>query len=224
VQRARIDLGYTTVTAPVSGRIGRSAVTEGAYVQAAQATLLATVQQLDPVYVDLSQSSAELMRLRRDLAEGRLQSAGRGQAKVKLVLEDGREYAQPGALQFADVTVDPTTGSVALRALFPNPRAELLPGMFVRARLDEGVNPAALLVPQQAVSRDQKGQPTALFVNAERKVERRRLVADRTVGDAWLVTDGVKPGDQVIVDGLQKVRPGAEVAPVPAGTQKQAAR
>jgi membrane fusion protein (multidrug efflux system) len=224
LQRARIDLGYTTVTAPVAGRIGRSAVTEGAYVQAAQATLLATVQQLDPVYVDLTQSATEVLRLRRDLAEGRLQSAGTGKAKVRLVLEDGREYGEPGALQFADVTVDPGTGSVALRALFPNPRAVLLPGMFVRARLDEGVNPQALLVPQQAVTRDQKGLPTALFVNAEKKVERRQLVTDRTVGDAWLVTDGVKPGDQVIVDGLQKVRPGAEVVPVPAGAAKQAAR
>jgi membrane fusion protein (multidrug efflux system) len=223
VQSARINLGYTTVTSPVSGRIGRSAVTEGAYVQQAQATLLATVQQLDPIYVDLTQSSAEALRLRRELAEGKLQSAGQGKAKVKLVLEDGREYEEPGALQFADVTVDPGTGSIALRALFPNPRGELLPGMFVRARLAEGVNPQALLVPQQGVTRDQKGLPTALVVNAERKVERRTLVTDRAVGDAWLVTAGIAPGDQVIVDGLQKVRPGALVTPVPASA-KQAAR
>lgn len=224
VETARINVGYTAVKAPVSGRIGRSAVTEGAYVQQAQATLLATVQQLDPLYVDLAQSSTEVLRLRRDLAEGRLQSAGRGQAKVRLVFEDGREYGPPGALQFADVTVDAGTGSISLRAVFPNPRGELLPGMFVRARLDEGVSPQALLVPQQGVTRDQKGQPTALVVNAEKKVERRQLVTERAVGDAWLVTSGLKPGEQVIVEGLQKVRPGAEVSPVPAGGPKQAAR
>jgi membrane fusion protein (multidrug efflux system) len=224
VQVAQINLGYTTVTSPVSGRIGRSAVTEGAYVQAGQATLLATVQQLDPVYVDVAQSTAELLKLRRDLEAGKLQSAGAGRAKVRLVTEDGREYAVDGTLQFADVTVDPSTGSVALRALFPNPRGELLPGMFVRARLAEGVNPQALLVPQVAVTRDQKGLPVALVVNAERKVERRQLVTDRAVGDAWLVTSGVQPGDQVIVEGLQKVRPGAVVNPVPAASPKQAAR
>jgi membrane fusion protein, multidrug efflux system len=224
-QTARINLGYTTVTSPVSGRIGRSAVTEGAYVQAGQATLLATVQQLDPVYVDLTQSTSEVMKLRRDLESGKLQSAGNGRAKVRLVTEDGREYGQEGALQFADVTVDPSTGSIALRALFPNPKGELLPGMFVRARLDEGVNPQALLVPQTGVTRDQKGLPTALVVNSEKKVERRQLVTDRAVGDAWLVTAGVKPGEQVIVEGLQKVRPGALVNPVPAtGGAKQAAR
>ncbi|MFL5272463.1 MAG: efflux RND transporter periplasmic adaptor subunit [Anaeromyxobacteraceae bacterium] len=224
LQTARINIGYTTVTAPVSGRIGRSAVTEGAYVQAAQATLLATVQQLDPVYVDLTQSSAEVLKLRRDLAEGKLQSAGKGSAKVKLVLEDGREYGVPGALQFADVTVDPSTGSIALRALFPNPQKDLLPGMFVRARLEEGVNPEALLVPQQGVTRDQKGLPTALVVNAQGKVERRQLTTDRAVGDAWLVTAGVKAGDQVIVEGVQKVRPGADVKAVPASAPKQASR
>jgi len=226
VETAQINLGYTTVTSPVSGRIGRSAVTEGAYVQAGQATLLATVQQLDPVYVDVTQASADVLRLRRDLEEGKVQSAGKGQAKVKLVLEDGREYGLAGTLQFADVTVDPTTGSIALRALFPNPKKDLLPGMFVRARLEEGVSPDALLVPQQAVSRDQKGQPFALIVNAEKKVERRQIVTDRAVGDAWLVQSGLKRGEQVIVDGLQKVRPGADVKPVPAGAAapKQAAR
>jgi membrane fusion protein (multidrug efflux system) len=224
VQAARINLGYTTVVAPVSGRIGRSAVTEGAYVQQAQATLLATVQQLDRMYVDLQQSSVEALRLRRDLESGRLQGAGRGQAKAKLVLDDGREYGLEGALQFADVSVDPSTGSIALRALFPNPRGELLPGMFVRARLEEGVNPQALLVPQAAVTRDQKGQPSALVVNAERKVERRQVVTERAVGDAWLVTSGLAAGDEVIVEGLQKVRPGAEVKPVPAAAAKQAAR
>jgi membrane fusion protein, multidrug efflux system len=224
LETARINLGYTKVTSPVSGRIGRSAVTEGAYVMASQATLLATVQQLDPVYVDLTQSSVEVLQLRRQLAEGKLQGAGKDRARVKLVFEDGREYGAAGALQFADVTVDPTTGSIALRALFPNPKKELLPGMFVRARLEQGVAPDALLVPQQAVTRDQKGQPTALVANAQNKVERRVLVTDRAVGDAWLVTDGVKAGDRVIVEGLQKVRPGAEVTAVPASSVKQAAR
>ncbi|ABC80294.1 efflux RND transporter periplasmic adaptor subunit [Anaeromyxobacter dehalogenans] len=221
VDAARINLGYTTVTSPVGGRIGRSEVTEGAYVQAAQATLLATVQQLDPVYVDVTQSSAELLRMRRDLEAGKLQSAGAGKAKVALTTEDGREYGLPGTLQFADVTVDPGTGSVALRAIFPNPRAELLPGTYVRARLAEGVNPQALLVPQRAVARNNKGEPTALVV-AGGKVELRNLVTERVIGDAWLVTSGVKPGEQVIVEGLQKVRPGAPVNPVPAGGAKQA--
>ncbi len=222
VAAARINLGYTTVTSPVKGRIGRSEVTEGAYVQAAQATLLATVQQLDQVYVDVTQSSAELLRLRRDLESGKLQSAGEGRAKVTLLSEDGREYGLPGALQFADVTVDPGTGSVGLRAIFPNPRAELLPGTYVRARLAEGVNPQAMLVPQRGVTRNNKGEPTALVVSAG-KVELRTLATERVVGDAWLVTSGVQAGDQVIVEGLQKVRPGAPVTAVPAEAAAQAA-
>jgi membrane fusion protein (multidrug efflux system) len=213
---ARINLGYTTVTAPVSGRIGRAAVTEGAYVQASQATLLATVQQIDPMYVDLTQSADEVLRLRRDVEAGRLQGGGKGQARVQLVTDEGRAYPQPGTLQFTDVTVDPGTGSITLRALFPNPKGELLPGMFVRARFVEAVNPSALLVPQVAVTRDQKGLPVALVVNAENKVERRQLAADRTVGSAWLVTDGIRPGERVIVEGIQKVRPGSVVRPVPA--------
>ena len=219
-QTARINLGYTTVTAPVSGRIGRSAVTEGAYVQAAQATLLATVQQINPMYVDLSQSADEVLRLRRDMESGKLQGSDKGQARVRLVTDDGREYPITGTLQFAEVTVDPGTGSIALRALFPNPRGELLPGMFVRARLEEGVSPRALLVPQVGVTRDQKGLPVAMVVNAEKKVERRQLVTERAVGNAWLVTDGIRPGDQVIVEGLQKVRPGTLVNPVPVAAPK----
>jgi membrane fusion protein (multidrug efflux system) len=217
---ARINFGFTTVTAPVSGRIGRSAVTEGAYAQASQATLLATIQQIDPMYVDLSQSADEVLRLKRDLQSGKLQGAGKGQARVLLLTDDGREYAHAGTLQFTDVTVDPGTGSIVLRALFPNPKGELLPGMFVRARLDEGVNPAALLVPQVGVTRDQKGLPVALVVTAEKKVERRQIVTDRAVGTAWLVTDGIKPGEQVIVEGVQKVRPGSLVNPVPASGAK----
>jgi membrane fusion protein (multidrug efflux system) len=219
-QAARINLGYTTVTTPVSGRIGRSAVTEGAYAQASQATLLATVQQIDPIHVDLSQSADEVLRLRRDLESGKLEGAGKGKARVRLVTDDGREYAHAGTLQFTDVTVDPGTGSIVLRALFANPKGELLPGMFVRARLDEGVKPNALLVPQVGVTRDQKGLPVALVVNAEKKVERRQIVTDRAVGNAWLVTDGIQPGEQVIVEGVQKVRPGALVNPVPASGSK----
>jgi len=221
-QLARLNLSYTAVTSPVSGRIGRSMVTEGAYVQASQATLLATVQQLDPIYVDVTQSASEALALRRDVESGKLQGAGQGaaQARVKLVTDDGREYAQPGTLQFTDVSVDPGTGSILLRVLFPNPRGELLPGMFVRARLEQAVDPQGLLVPQVGVTRDQKGLPVALVVNAEQKVERRQLVADRTVGDAWLVSEGVKAGERVIVEGLQKVRPGALVNAVPAGGTK----
>ncbi len=219
-QTARINFGFTTVTAPVSGRIGRSAVTEGAYAQASQATLLVTIQQIDPMYVDLAQSADDALRLKRDLETGKLQGAGKGQARVLLVTDDGREYAHAGTLQFAGVTVDPGTGSITLRAIFPNPRGELLPGMFVRARLDEGVDPAALLVPQVGVTRDQKGLPVALVVNAEKKVERRQLVTDRAVGTAWLVTEGIQPGDQVIVEGVQKVRPGVLVNPVPASGSK----
>lgn len=212
VKTARITVGYTKVTAPISGRIGRSEVTEGAFVQQTAATLMATIQQLDPIYVDLTQSTAELLRLRR-AADGSVKA---GPTAVTLLLEDGRVYGEPGTLQFADVTVDESTGSITLRALFPNPRGELLPGMFVRARLEEGTVPQALLVPQRAVSRDPKGQAFALVVNAEKKVERRPLVTERVVGDAWLVTEGLAAGEQVIVDGLQKVRPGVEVNPTPA--------
>jgi membrane fusion protein, multidrug efflux system len=215
---ARINLEYTTVTAPIAGRIGRSDVTEGAYVQAAQATLLATVQQLDPVYVDLTWSSTEVMRVRRAIESGQLVTEG-GKAKVTIVLEDGRDYGERGTLQFADVSVDPTTGSVALRAIVPNAKAELLPGMFVRARLDEGTKPDALLVPQRAVTRDPTGKAVALVVDKAGKVERRILETDRAVGDAWLITSGIAAGEQVIVEGLQKARPGATVKAVPAKTE-----
>ena len=222
VRAAEINVGYTTVTSPLSGRIGRSAVTEGAFVQQSQATLLATVQQLDPVYVDLTQSSVEALRLRRAQAEGKLKSAGKEQGNVRLVLEDGREYPVAGSLQFTDVTVDPSTGSIALRALFPNPRGELLPGMFVRARLEEGVSPNALLVPQQGVTRDLKGLPTALVVNAEQKAERRQITTERAVGDAWVVTAGLQAGDRVIVEGLQRVQPGVAVKATPAASAPRA--
>jgi len=190
-------------------------VTEGAYVQQSSATLMAVVQQLDPLYVDLTWSSSEVLRLRRDIDSGKLESAG-GQAAVRIVLEDGSVYGEPGKLQFADVTVDQSTGSIALRALVPNPKAALMPGMFVRARIEEGTAPNAMLVPQRGVTRDPGGRATALVVGAENKVERRTLVTERELGDAWVVTDGLRPGEQVIVEGLQKVRPGAVVVPVPA--------
>lgn len=215
VQTAKINLEYTTVESPISGRIGRSQVTEGAYVQQASATLLATVQQIDKVYVDVTQSAAELQRLRRELDSDRLRAPDEA-TPVTLLLEDGSPYAEAGTLQFTDVTVEATTASVTLRAVFPNPRGELLPGMFVRARIEQGVDPAALLVPQRAVTRDQRGQATALVVGADEKVERRQLVTDRVVDGAWLVTGGLQTGDRVIVDGLQKVRPGVQVTAVPA--------
>jgi membrane fusion protein, multidrug efflux system len=215
---ARINLQYTNVNAPLSGRIGRAEVTEGAYVQQSSATLLATIQQLDPMYVDLTWSSAEALRLRRQIDSGKLKNQD-GKTNVKLLLEDGREYAVAGTMQFADVTVEPTTGSITLRALFANPRRELLPGMFVRARVEEGTLPDSLLVPQRGVTRNQTGDATALVVNAQNKVERRQFKTGRAIGDAWLVSEGLNAGDRVIVEGLQKVRPGAVVVATPAKVQ-----
>jgi membrane fusion protein (multidrug efflux system) len=218
VESAAIDLSYTTVTAPVSGRIGRSSVTEGAFVQQSQATLLATVQQLDPIYVDLKQSSTEWLRLKDEIARGGLQDASAAEADVALVMENNRDYAAPGRLQFSDITVDPGTGSIALRAIFPNPRHDLLPGMFVRARLVEGVNPSALLVPQAAVSRSSRGEATVFVVNAQSQAELRPITTARSVGSAWLVTSGLAAGDRVIVEGLQRLRPGMPVTAGPAGS------
>lgn len=217
VRAAQIDLAYTEISAPIAGRIGRSEVTEGAYVQRTAATLMATIQQLDSVYVDITQSSTELLRLRRALEAERLQR-GAEAARLTLILEDGHEYEHTGTLQFADITVDESTGAVSLRAVFPNPDGVLLPGMFVRARVEQGTNPRALLVPQRGVTRDPKGQAIALVVNAASTVERRELVAERSVGNAWLVSDGLVAGDRVIVDGVQKVRPGDQVEVVPAAT------
>ena len=208
VRNARINQGYCRVTAPISGRIGRSNVTEGALVTAYQPTVLATIQQLDPIYVDIPQSTTELLRLRRHLKEGLLNQDGNDRNEVTLIQEDDEVYPRQGTLQFRDVTVDPTTGSVILRAIFPNPENTLLPGMFVRAVLQEGVNPEALLVPQQAVSRDPKGTPRVLVVDAENKVQQRMLSLDRAIGDKWLVTSGLTPGERVIVEGMLRVRPG----------------
>ncbi|MEI9895040.1 MAG: efflux RND transporter periplasmic adaptor subunit [Chthoniobacter sp.] len=216
VQTARINLDYTKVTSPVAGRIGISQVTEGAYVQASAANLLATVQQLDHVYVDVTQPSSDLLRLKRDLASGRLKGDETGKARVKLIHENGDIYPEEGTLEVSDVTVNATTNSVTVRAVFPNPRGDLLPGLFVRARLEEGSSPDAILVPQLAVSRNSKGEPTTLVVGANSTVELRVLQTPRAVGNQWLVTSGLKAGDQVIVDNLQRIRPGAPVKVAPA--------
>jgi len=215
VESARINLGYTKITAPISGRIGRSAVTDGAIVTAYQPVPLASIQQLDPIYVDVPQSTAELLRLQRRLEDGRLTHDGTNQKNVQLIQEDGTVYAFEGTLRFRDVTVDPTTGSVILRMVFPNPNGVLLPGMFVRTILKEGVKEEAMLVPQQAVSRDPKGNPVALTVDASGNAEQRMLVVDRAIGDKWLVTSGLAPGDRVIVEGIQRVRPGVPVKEIP---------
>ncbi|EEG8357522.1 multidrug efflux RND transporter periplasmic adaptor subunit AcrA [Salmonella enterica subsp. enterica] len=210
VETARINLAYTKVTSPISGRIGKSSVTEGALVQNGQASALATVQQLDPIYVDVTQSSNDFLRLKQELANGSLKQEN-GKAKVDLVTSDGIKFPQSGTLEFSDVTVDQTTGSITLRAIFPNPDHTLLPGMFVRARLQEGTKPTALLVPQQGVTRTPRGDATVLVVGADNRVETRQIVASQAIGDKWLVTDGLKAGDRVVVSGLQKVRPGAQV-------------
>ncbi|WP_415377157.1 multidrug efflux RND transporter periplasmic adaptor subunit AcrA [Klebsiella michiganensis] len=210
VETARINLAYTKVTSPISGRIGKSAVTEGALVQNGQTTALATVQQLDPIYVDVTQSSNDFLRLKQELANGKLQQEN-GKAKVELVTNDGLKYPQNGTLEFSDVTVDQTTGSITLRAIFPNPDHTLLPGMFVRARLEEGVTPDALLVPQQGVTRTPRGDASAMVVGEGDKVEVRQITATQAIGDKWLVTEGLKTGDRVIITGLQKVRPGVQV-------------
>jgi len=215
VETARINLAYTRVTAPIFGRIGRSAVTEGALATAHQPLALATIQQLDPIYVDVPQSTAELLRLKGSLKAGHLDRNGTNRKKVRLVLEDGTTYPKEGTLQFQDVTVDPTTGSVILRAVFPNPQGVLLPGMFARAVVKEGVNRQAILIPQQSVSRDRKGDTSVLIVDAGDKVQPRMIEIDRAIGDKWLVSSGLSAGDRVIVEGLQRVRPGASVKIVP---------
>ncbi|MCU5771981.1 efflux RND transporter periplasmic adaptor subunit [Erwiniaceae bacterium BAC15a-03b] len=212
VETARINLAYTKVTSPISGRIGKSSVTEGALVQSAQTTALATVQQLDPIYVDVTQSSDEFLRLRQELESGKLKQDD-GKASVTLLMQDGSAYARTGTLEFSDVTVDETTGSITLRAMFPNPDQRLLPGMFVRARLDEGTNPTALLVPQQAVTRTPTGEATAMVIGQDNKVEVRKLTAEQAIGDKWLVSAGLKDGDKVIVTGIQRAKPGAQVTP-----------
>ncbi len=214
VESARINLSYTPIKAPISGRIGRSNITVGAMLTAYQPTSLAVIQQLDPIYVDVAQANADLLRLRRSLESGHLKNGG-GQKKVRLLLEDGTPYARQGTLQFRDVTADPTTGSVTLRLVFANPDLVLLPGTFVRAVVEEGVREEAILVPQQGVSRDPKGNPIALVVDDSNKVGLRPLELDRAMGDRWLVNKGLGPGDRVIVEGTERLRPGATVRAVP---------
>lgn len=210
MESARINLAYTKVTSPIDGRIGKSSVTEGALVTNGQSTVLATVQQLDPIYVDVTQSSGEFMRLKQTSLQ-----KGENASSVELIMENGQPYPLKGTLQFSDVTVDESTGSITLRALFPNPQHMLLPGMFVRARIDEGTQPDAILVPQQGVTRTPRGNATVLVVNDKNQVETRTIVAPQAIGDRWLVTKGLKNGERVIVSGLQKVRPGVTVVAMP---------
>ncbi|MBB3118889.1 efflux RND transporter periplasmic adaptor subunit [Pseudoduganella violacea] len=217
LETARINLSYTTVAAPISGRIARSSVTPGALVTAGQPNALTTVQQLDPIYVDVTQSSEELLRLKKQMDSGNLKKEG-SQPRVTLILADGSKYAEAGKLQFSEVSVDPGTGNVTLRALFPNPKHDLLPGMFVRAVLENGVDEKAIAVPMQGITRNQRGEATALVLNKEGKVEQRVLATGGTFGDKWLVKTGLAAGDRVIVEGVQKVQPGA-----PATIAKKAA-
>ena len=220
IEQARINLTYTRVYAPISGRIGRSAVTPGALVTAGQATPLATITRLDPIYVDITESATTLLRLRQELKDGKLQSPAAGQAKVDLILEDGTRYPQPGRLQFSEVNVDQATGTVVLRALFPNPDKLLLPGLYVRAELQEGSD-KAIVVPQQAVSHNPHGDPTVLVVGPDGAAALRTIVTSRALGDKWVVTSGLADGDRVIVDNLQKVKPGTPVQPAAAADAGQ---
>lgn len=217
VESARINLAYTKVLSPISGRIGKSSVTEGALVTNGQANALATVQQLDPIYVDVTQSSNDFMHLKQASLQ-----RGEGASSVQLLMENGQPYPIKGTLQFSDVTVDESTGSITLRAVFPNPDHLLLPGMFVRARIDEGMQPDAILIPQQGVTRTPRGEATVLIVNDKNQVESRAIVASQAIGDSWLVTEGLKNGERVIVSGLQKVRPGATVVATPDATANKA--
>jgi len=220
VEAARINLGYTRVTAPISGRIGRSTVTDGALVTAYQPMALATIQQLDPIYVDVTQSSAELLRLKRNFDTGKLSANEGNGRKVRLVLEDGTPYPMEGKLQFRDVTVDPTTGSYTLRIVVPNPENLLLPGMFVRAVVQEGVAEQAILAPQQGVSRTPKGDPIALVVDESGTVQQRMLTLNRAIGDKWLISSGLSAGERVIVEGMLNVRPGVVVKAVSLDSRK----
>jgi len=213
-QTASLNLGYATVTAPISGRIGRAQVTEGALVGQGEATPLATIQQLDPIYVNLTQSSSELLRLRQAMAAGKLKTVGHDQASVSLVTEDGAAYPQTGKLLFSDLAVDQSSGAITLRAEFPNPNRFLLPGMYVRARLEQAVNESAITVPQQAVMRDNNGA-SVMLVGPDGKVVPRPIQTGSVQGEKWIVTEGLKQGDVVIVEGLQKIKPGAPVKTVP---------
>lgn len=216
LEKAQIDLKYTKVLAPISGRIGRSSVTEGALVNSGQAQELAVIQQIDPIYVDVTQSANDMLRLRRELDSGQLEQADDSAAQVSLKLQDNSLYPHQGTLEFSEVSVDSSTGSVTLRAVFPNPDGLLLPGMFVQASLVTGVNNHAILAPQQGISRNPKGEAIAMIANSNNEVEVRTLKAERTSGNFWLVTEGLQAGDRVITEGLQFIRPGARIDPYPA--------
>ncbi len=222
---ASINLGYTDVTSPITGRIGKPLVTEGALVEGTSATQMATVQQLDPIYIDFNQSTTDLAALRRAFASGKLQQVGKDAARATVVLEDGSEYPHPGKLLFTGITVDPTTGQVNLRAEVPNPDNVLLPGMYVRVKLEQGVDDKALLVPQQALQRTPDGAQSLMLVNKENKVEQVPVTTGGAVKTNWIVTSGLKAGDTVVVEGFQKIRPGAPVqaSPWKAGGQSGAA-
>jgi len=221
LETARINLAYTTVTAPIAGRIGRSLVTTGALVKASQDNPLATIQQLDPIYIDFTQSSVERLKLMQELGRGQIKQGGSDEAKVQLLLEDGSTYPEEGTLKFSDVTVDPSTGSVTLRALFPNPRHLLLPGMFVQGIVQEGIREQGILIPQQGVTRNPAGEATVMVVGAEDKVEPRVIKVDRTIGTDWLVNEGLQPGDRVMMEGFQRARPGSQVKVVPFGAEQE---
>ncbi|MEE3923534.1 efflux RND transporter periplasmic adaptor subunit [Pseudomonas viridiflava] len=223
VESSRINLACTQVNAPITGRIGKSGITPGALVTANQTSTMATIQQLDPIYVDVTQPSAALLRLKKSLSNGEIQKSGATAAKVRLKLEDGSLYPLEGTLEFSDVTVDQDTGAITLRAVFPNPNADLLPGMYVRAVLEEGFKEQGLLVPQQAVSRDSTGKPMAYVVGKDNTLERRELTTDRAIGDQWLISRGLNVGDQLVVDGQQRASAGVKVKTVPWKPQSVAA-
>lgn len=222
LETAQINLDYTKITAPISGRIGKSNVTQGALVTAYQPLTLSTIQQMDPIYVDVPQSTTELLRLRRLLESGQINEDGENHQKIQLVLEDGSSYPLEGTLQFRDISVDPTTGSFILRMIFPNPDGLLLPGMFVRAVIKEGMKKEAILIPQQTVSRDPKGNPYVMVLDETSKVQNRSITIDRAIKDQWLVSKGLVPGEQIVIEGLQRLRPGTAVKVVSySGDQSQ---
>jgi membrane fusion protein (multidrug efflux system) len=217
LKTARINLAYTKITAPIAGRIGKSFITTGALVTSGQSSPLATIQQLDPIYIDFTQSSVERLKLVQELGRGQIKQGGSNEAKIRLLLEDGSSYPEEGILKFSDVTVDPSTGSVILRALFPNPHNLLLPGMFIRGIVQEGIQEQGILIPQQGVTRNPAGEAMVMLVGAEDKVEPRVIKVDRTIGSDWLVNEGLQAGDRVIMEGFQRARPGTEVKVVPFG-------
>jgi len=223
VETAQINLSYTTIKAPISGRIGRSSVTEGTLVTANQPTALSTVQQLDPMYIDLTQSSNDVLELKRELEKGHLKKVDEKHAKVHLILENAEIYKEFGSLEFTDVTVDTSTGAVILRALFPNPNQDLLPGMFVRAQLIEAMNANALLAPQRGITRDRTGNATAFVVNAQNVVELRIVKTDKMIGKSWVISKGLNVGDQIIIEGIQKIKPGMSVKPIEAKEENNTA-